>query len=237
MTQTPCVTSSSFQSRVIKNAAYALAVTGAALLPLTMPTAASAYTIGQTNASTASLAVRGQGFTPNVQGNGTGAVPGSGSVTLNSFTFAYNTAAGRTSPTLYIYSTLPSPAGIGTGALFSSTSASNSLTTDPTFTGGSFVTRTFTFTGATLNVGTQYYALLSSTQDLRNAGSDAYTGGARYTNGAGVLNANTTDAAFIADFTPVPFAFNPLFGLGMVGLSKARRGLRRRNVQGGVAMS
>ncbi len=54
--------------------------------------------------------------------------------------------------------------------------------------------------------------------------------------GDNTTSANASFKLAQVDFspTPVPFAFNPLLGLGIVGLSKARRALRRRNVKSAV---
>ncbi|NDJ16208.1 hypothetical protein [Myxacorys almedinensis] len=227
ITGVPSVSKSNF----VKNAACALAVTGAALLPLSVPTVASAFTVGQTTASFSLNNVRGQSFTPsNIGPNGTGTPP-VGNVQLSAFTYAYASDVNRTANTLYIYNFLPALADLntGTGNLYASTGFTDSVGGDSRFNPAN-PSRTFTFAGANLDANTTYYALFSLNQAIRDEDTtNPYSGHFEYVDN-GNLSTTSFTAAFIADFTPtpVPFVFNPLLGLGWVGLSKARKALRQR---------
>ncbi|NDJ16206.1 hypothetical protein [Myxacorys almedinensis] len=215
---------------VTAQSAYALTVTSVALLSLSLPTAASAFTIGQTSSTGNATATRGQSFIPsNIGPNGSGTAPSNGTVPLQSVTFAYIDAASRTASTLYLYNSVPTFANLtaGVGALLNSDGFSDSIDPDSRF--GAFPSRTFFFTGANLDVNTTYYALFSQTQGIRFVNPGSYSGGSRYTGSTSLLAAST-DTAFIADFTPtpVPFVFSPLLGLGGVGLAQVRKTLSKR---------
>lgn len=200
------------------------AVSGAVLLSLTLSTAASALTIAQTaQTGTSATATRGQTFTVNNSG---------GSLSLQSFAFGYLNSSARTASSLYIYTSLPTVAQLntGTGALYTSTSFSDSSGADPQFSPG-VLSRTFNFTGASLSDGT-YYAMLSALQDTALVNPDTYPGGVFiYGSPTSVLPLNNLDATFVAELNtavPVPFAFNPVFGLAGVGLLRACKAMLNR---------
>lgn len=94
-----------------------------------------------------------------------------------------------------------------------------------------------------LSVGTQYVvgAVFPTGNDLWAFAAQRTTApqitfvDGRFTSGASLAFPGSTDTnaylggSFEFTPTPVPFAFNPLFGVGVLGLSQARRALKRRN--------
>ncbi len=230
MIQIPSV--SNLKPSFARKAVCTLALAGATLLPMAVSESASALTVGKFNSTYSNSRLRGQSFTPNVLGpDGSGTAPTSGTADLQSMTFALNNPSDRTATTLYLFNALPTvaQADTGTGALFASTGFSDSTGVDPRF---GYATRTFTFTGASLDVSTRYFAVLNQDQNLRSGSPGLYTGGGSIYN-PGTMSDETSlnlDLAFQADFnpTPVPFAFNPLFGVGGVGLLQIRKAIRKR---------
>lgn len=222
----------SLQTTLLRTLSCTTILASAALVPVMLPSAASALTVAQTSSSN-NGSIRGQSFTPNNIGpNGSGIPPGSGTVLLNSVTFGYESGGSRSATSLYIYraDSLPTSAELssGTNALFSSiNSFTNSVGNDPAF---GLPTRTFNFTGALLDVNTTYVALTPIDQSIRISVSSpsSYAGGDMFFS-SNQAN-NLADAAFRADLTatPVPFAFNPLLGLGGAGLIKVGRSLKNR---------
>jgi hypothetical protein len=178
---------------------------------------AATFTLGQSNAVNG-IPLRGQGFIPDAIGDqGTGSAPASGNVTLDSWTFVYQSpgSSSITENTLYIYDSLPTVTDLnsGIGALYTSNGTIDLLVNDPFFGAGLRPSRTWTFTGAVLDVNTTYFALLPSNQTIRVATSSYPT--TAY--GTNLAAQGTLDTGFRASLTQVPFEFSPIFGLTVVG--------------------
>lgn len=191
--------------------------------------ATSAFTIGQLESDQWAANIRGQSFRPDAQGNGgSGTPPDRGRVFLRSFTFAYQSEAERTATVLHIYDTLPllNDLNNGSGAvLLSSAEFLDSNGIDSRF---NFPSRTFIFrSNITLLLSGSYYALFAENQAIRAKAENPYGSGSRYLAESDLTFRPTgVDTAFAAEFVPIPFSFNPLFGLVWLGLLRTIRYLK-----------
>lgn len=216
-----------------KVVALTFAIIGATLLSLSVSNAASAFTVGQTSTSNGNFSsARGQSFTlSDIGPNGSGPAPTSGTALLNSIKFAFQNAGNLTATTVYLYNILPTLANLntGTGALAVSSGFSDTVS-DSTFSGAR--SRTFSFSGVSLDVSTQYFALFSQDQTLLTGFPNPYISGFLWSNnGTNNLGASFADVAFVADATPtaVPFGFTPLPGLAAAwGVRAVRRKLQTK---------
>jgi hypothetical protein len=149
------------------------------------------YTIGY-NQSSAATYSRGQTFTPNVAGTGSGIPSGVDPVYLTKITVAYNSSdTSQRANKLYLYSSKPSLTDLnnnGTGNIAESTGYS-----DGSAFGTGTYTRTFTFDNFQLALSTKYYYLFATNQTLRYATNNPYSGGEYYSS---MLVALSYDAQF-----------------------------------------
>jgi hypothetical protein len=151
----------------------------------------STFTIGNFSSS-AYTTGRGQSFTPNVKGDGTGVPDGTNPVYLKNVMIAYPTSdTSSRQGRLYLYTSKPSLSDLnnsGTNSLAMSTGY-----TDENGFGAGTYTRTFNFSTISLDVASKYYVLFSSNQSLCFASGSPYTGG-ELLNGA--LGNTAYDARF-----------------------------------------
>lgn len=195
--------------------------------------AQTVYTISQPLESGSGAVVnrgRGQSFTVSAQGQGTGSLAGATQVRLDSVTFRYGVGfqaaqAAALGSTLHVYASLPSVISdltTGTGALFTSTSAS-----------ASGIEATHFFSSALLDTTSTYYLFYNADRQFRYSFEpNPYSGGRIWyrdsTLGNWVITtggADQLDAYFVISTTviPEPASFGILAGFAVLGWCAMRR--------------
>jgi len=139
---------------------------------------AQSFTIAQNVTGNNRKNIRGQAFTPSVQGNGSGTITSDGWVYLTSFDVVY--AGGSQAPTLYIYSSLPSdlsPLDDGTGG---------NLIAESTGKTEKSIYTSYSFDYVKLDKNTKYYAVFR--QDVRLEFGGSLSEGGPYAGGKMLVN-------------------------------------------------
>ncbi|WP_187696350.1 leucine-rich repeat domain-containing protein [Xanthovirga aplysinae] len=158
--------------------------------------AQTTYTIKQNKTGNSRADIRGQAFTPNVQGDGSGSISATDFVYLKSFEVVFDREVEP--EILYIYSSLPSDISSlddGSGGTLVGQSVSKKE--------GEFPYTRYEFEDLKLDLSTTYYALFRSDVDLEFGGSSneegPYLGGKMLVNNGTIVEENNfTGLKFIS---------------------------------------
>jgi hypothetical protein len=134
---------------------------------------------------------RGQSFTPNVAGDGTGSPGGATTVYVEQVDIEYvGSNITHRANTAYIYDHVPTSSQLssGTGALDTSTGYSDGSA----FGTGSY-SRSYAFNRTALTPSTKYYVFFPAAVTIAYTDSDVYSGGDMY---SATLSVDTYDVQF-----------------------------------------